>query len=293
MSIDRLYEAVKEKGHVCLGLDTALEYIPKEVLSKNNFTEDAVFEYNKKIIDATLDVVACYKVQIAYYEALGLSGLKAYKKTLEYIRKNGALVIADIKRGDISKTAEMYAKAHFEGDFESDFVTLNPYMGLDGIEPYLPYVKNRDKGLFILIRTSNKGAEDIQYIDTYKKEKIYSVVGQKVQTLGKDYLGSCGYSSLGGVVGCTHVEEAIELRNKLSQMFFLIPGYGAQGGKAEDVALYLNKGNGGIVNSSRGILLAYKNHENGEKQYEIYARTEAVRMKEDILSAIQKRMENE
>jgi orotidine-5'-phosphate decarboxylase len=293
MSIDRLYEAVKEKGHVCLGLDTALEYIPKEVLSKNNFTEDAVFEYNKKIIDATLDVVACYKVQIAYYEALGLSGLKAYKKTLEYIRKNGALVIADIKRGDISKTAEMYAKAHFEGDFESDFVTLNPYMGLDGIEPYLPYVKNRDKGLFILIRTSNKGAEDIQYIDTHKKEKIYSVVGQKVQTLGKDYLGSCGYSSLGGVVGCTHVEEAIELRNKLSQMFFLIPGYGAQGGKAEDVALYLNKGNGGIVNSSRGILLAYKNHENGEKQYEIYARTEAVRMKEDILSAIQKRMENE
>lgn len=291
--IDRLYEVVEKKGHVCLGLDTALEYIPREVLNRSVSVEDAVFEYNRKIIDATVDVVACYKVQIAYYEALGLSGLKAYKRTLKYIRKNGALAIADIKRGDISKTAEMYAKAHFEGDFESDFVTLNPYMGLDGIEPYLPYVKNKDKGLFILIRTSNKGAEDIQYINTDKNKKIYSIVGQKVQDLGRDYLGNCGYSSLGGVVGCTHVEEAIELRDKLSKMFFLIPGYGAQGGKAEDVALYLSKANGGIVNSSRGILLAYKNYENGEKQYEIHARAEALRMKEDILSAIQRRMEND
>lgn len=286
MIIDRLYENVEKKGHVCVGLDTDIEYIPKWVLEKNNSIEDAIVEYNKNIIDATLDVACCYKVQIAYYEALGILGLRAYKRTLEYIRNNRGIIIADIKRGDIAKTAEMYAKAHFEGDFESDFVTLNPYMGLDGIEPYLPYVKNKEKGLFVLVRTSNKGAEDIQYIDTDKKEKVYSVIGQKIQNLGQAHLGNCGYSSIGGVVGCTHIEEGIKLRKDLSKMFFLIPGYGAQGGKAEDVALYLRNGNGGVVNSSRGILLAYKKVENGEKNYSEYARQEALRMKEDILGKI-------
>lgn len=291
MIIDSLYEAVEKKGHVCVGLDTALDYIPKSVAGKHIFVEDMVFEYNKALIDATLDVASCYKVQIAYYEALGISGLNAYKKTLRYIRDNKAIAIADIKRGDIAKTAEMYAKAHFEGDFESDFVTLSPYMGLDSIEPYLTYVKNSGKGLFVLIRTSNKGAEDIQYIDAEGNKKVYDIVGSKIQQLGNNYMGSCGYSSIGGVVGCTHVEEGIELRRKLDKMFFLIPGYGAQGGTAQDVALYLNNGNGGVVNSSRGILLAYKKHENGEMKYDMYAREEAIRMKEDISNAI-KGMEN-
>ncbi|NMM63228.1 orotidine-5'-phosphate decarboxylase [Clostridium sp. P21] len=286
MIIDRLYESVEKKGHVCVGIDTDIEYIPKWVMDKNNSIEDAIFEYNKNIIDATLDIASCYKVQIAYYEALGISGLMVYKKTLEYIRNKKAIVIADIKRGDIAKTAEMYAKAHFEGDFESDFLTLNPYMGLDGIEPYLPYVKNKEKGLFLLVRTSNKGAEDIQYIDTKKEEKVYSVVGEKIQQIGNECMGSCGYSSIGGVVGCTHVEEGIKLRSDLNKMFFLIPGYGAQGGKAEDVALYLKEGNGGVVNSSRGILLAYKKVENGEKNYAQYAREEAIRMRDDILSKL-------
>ncbi|AKA71759.1 orotidine 5'-phosphate decarboxylase [Clostridium scatologenes] len=266
MIIDKLFESVEKNGHVCVGLDTDVEYIPKWVINKNTSIEDAIFEYNKNIIDATLDVASCYKVQIAYYEALGISGLMVYKKTLEYIRSKKAIVIADIKRGDIAKTAEMYAKAHFEGDFESDFVTLNPYMGLDGVEPYLPYVKNEEKGLFLLVRTSNKGAEDIQYVDTKEKEKVYNVVGEKIQQIGEQCMGSCGYSSIGGVVGCTHVEEGIKLRADLNKMFFLIPGYGAQGGKAEDVALYLHQGNGGVVNSSRGILLAYKKVEDGEKK---------------------------
>ena len=288
MIIDRLYESVKKNGHVCVGLDTGIEYIPKEVLDRHASLEDALFEYNRTIIDATLDVAACYKVQIAYYEALGLSGLKVYKRTLEYIREKHSIIIADIKRGDISKTAEMYAKAHFEGDFESDFVTLNPYMGLDGLEPYLPYVKNKEKGLFVLVRTSNKGAADIQYINTAENKKVYTEVGEKIQQLGNQYLGNCGYSSIGGVVGCTHVEEGIKLRKDLDKMFFLIPGYGAQGGTAEDVALYLKGGNGGVVNSSRGILLAYKKHEDGEKHYGDYARKEAIRMREDILSAVRK-----
>lgn len=288
MIIDRLYECVNKNGHVCVGLDTGIEYIPKDILDRNTSLEDAVFEYNKTIIDATLDITACYKVQIAYYEALGLLGLSAYKRTLQYIREKGSIIIADIKRGDISKTAEMYAKAHFEGDFESDFVTLSPYMGLDGLEPYLPYVKNKEKGLFVLVRTSNKGAEDIQYINTSQNKKVYTEVGEKIQQLGNEYLGSCGYSSIGGVVGCTHVEEGIKLRKDLDKMFFLIPGYGAQGGTAEDVALYLKGGNGGVVNSSRGILLAYKKHEDGEKYFGDYARKEAIRMREDILRAVRK-----
>lgn len=283
MIIDKLYESVEKKGHVCVGLDTCQEYIPKSFLSKFSTITDAIFEFNKKIIDETLDVCACYKVQIAFYESLGIEGLKAYKKTLKYIRSSGAIVIADIKRGDISSTASMYAKAHFEGDFESDFITLNPYMGMDSIEPYLNYVKNDEKGLFVLIRTSNKGAQDIQYINSKGDQKVYDIVSEKVQKLGAEYLGNCGYSSIGGVMGCTHPEEAARLRKNLDRTFFLIPGYGAQGGSAKDVALYLKNGNGGIVNSSRGILLAYRKHENGENTFWQCAREEVIKMKLDIM----------
>ena len=282
MIIDKLYESVQKKGPVCVGLDTSPEYIPKSFFTKFETVQDAVFEFNKKIIDATIDVCACYKVQIAFYESLGIEGLKAYKKTLKYIRSSGAIVIADVKRGDIASTASMYAKAHFEGDFESDFITLNPYMGMDSIEPYLNYIQNEEKGLFVLIRTSNKGAQDIQYIKSQGDQKVYDIVGESVQRIGKKYLGSCGYSSIGGVMGCTHPEEGVKLRSKLSSTFLLIPGYGAQGGRAEDVALYLKNGNGGIVNSSRGILLSYKKYENGENIFWQCARNEVIKMRDDI-----------
>ena len=287
MIIDRLFESVEKDGHVCLGLDTDLDYIPKEFLNRFNNIEDAIFNFNKEIIDATLDVVSCYKVQIAYYEAYGIKGMIAYKNTLSYIREKGKIVIADIKRGDISNTAKMYAKAHFEGDFESDFITLSPYMGLDSIDPYLDYVKNKEKGLFLLVRTSNNGAKDIQYIKNENGNRIYEVVGDKLNTLGEEYLGKCGYSSIGGVVGCTHRDESVRVRKILDKMFFLVPGYGAQGGTAKDVALTLKDGNGAVVNSSRGILLAYKNHEDGEKDFARYAREEAIRMREDIRNAIE------
>jgi orotidine-5'-phosphate decarboxylase len=286
MIIDRLYESVKEKGHVCLGLDTDLSYLPEAFLKSNENIEDALFNFNKKIIDETLDVVACYKVQIAYYEAYGLKGLAAYKKTLEYLKNEKAIAIADIKRGDIAKTAEMYAKAHFEGDFESDFITLNPYMGFDSVEPYLPYIKEKEKGVFILLRTSNEGSKDIQYISTCENQRVYDFVGQKLNDIGNSFLGECGYSSIGAVVGCTTGFEGREMRSKLSSTFFLIPGYGAQGGTAEDVANYLTLGNGGIVNSSRGILLAYKKEEQGEKHFEQSARKATVIMRDDILSNI-------
>ena len=288
MIIDKLFNSVEKKGHVCVGLDTALEYLPIDFKNKFSYEEHALYRFNQKIIDATFDVSACYKVQIAYYEALGLKGLKVYKDTLDYIKSKGGIVIADIKRGDIAKTAEMYAKAHFEGDFESDFITVNPYMGMDSIEPYLPYVKNREKGLFSLVRTSNKGAEDIEYIENKENKRVYDVVGEKLLKIGEEYMGEFGYSSIGGVVGCTHIDEGLKMRKELSKMFFLIPGYGAQGGAADDVAIYLKNGNGGVVNASRSILLAYKKAENGEGHFEEYARAEAIKMRDEIRKAANK-----
>lgn len=288
MIIDRLYDSVEKNGHVCVGLDTAVEYLPESLLKSSSSVEQAMLRFNQEIIDATLDIASCFKVQIAYYEAMGMKGMQLYKDTLDYLRSKNAIIIADIKRGDISKTAEMYAKAHFEGDFESDFITLNPYMGLDSIEPYLPYVENKEKGLFVLVRTSNKGAVDIEYIETAKGTKVYNEVGRKIHDMGNGYLGDCGYSSIGGVVGCTHGKEGMELRKSLGKMFFLIPGYGAQGGSAEDVALYLKDGNGGVVNSSRGILLAYRKVQGGEAKFAQCSRAEAVRMRDDILKAVNK-----
>lgn len=284
--IDKLYNRVKERGVVCVGLDTAIEYIPDHLLEGRSETE-ALVEFNKEIIDATIDVAACFKVQIAYYEALGLKGMLAYKETLDYLREKDAIIIADIKRGDIAATAKQYAKAHFEGDFEADFITLSPYMGMDSIEPYMPYMEKGNKGVFILVRTSNPGAEDIEMIKTEDGRDVYKIVGDKLTEMGSKVSGDCGYSSIGGVIGCTHVEEGIEIRKRFNNMFFLIPGYGAQGGKAEDVALYLNNGNGGIVNSSRAILLAYKKQSGREKEFALCARDEAIRMRDEIRAAVE------
>ena len=282
--IDKLYERVEERGVVCLGLDTDASYIPQHILSGKSLDE-AIFQFNKEIIDATLDVVACYKVQIAYYEALGLAGLIAYKNTLQYLREKDAIIIADIKRGDIAATASQYAKAHFTGDFEADFITLSPYMGMDSIEPYMPYMESGKKGVFVLVRTSNKGAEDFENLDIKDGKKLYNAVADKITEAGQTVKGKYGYTAIGGVIGCTHVEEGKEIRNRYSNMFFLIPGYGAQGGTAKDVALYLKNGNGGVVNSSRGILLAYKK-ENKELEYAECARNEAINMRDAIRAAV-------
>lgn len=282
--IDKLYERVEERGVVCLGLDTDASYIPQHILSGKSLDE-AIFQFNKQIIDATLDVVACYKVQIAYYEALGLAGLIAYKNTLQYLREKDAIIIADIKRGDIAATASQYAKAHFTGDFEADFITLSPYMGMDSIEPYMPYMESGKKGVFVLVRTSNKGAEDFENLDIEGGKKLYNEVADKITEAGQTVKGRYGYTAIGGVIGCTHMEEGKEIRNRYSNMFFLIPGYGAQGGTAKDVALYLKNGNGGVVNSSRGILLAYKK-ENKELEYAECARNEAINMRDAIRAAV-------
>ena len=198
-------------------------------------------------------------------------------------RETGVPVIADVKRGDIAKTGEMYAKAHFTGDFEANFVTLAPYMGLDSIHPYLPYAEKQGKGMFVLCRTSNPGAKDFEYEALADGRHVYDLVGDKVTALGADYMGQHGYSSIGLVIGGTHAEEASEIRARYKNSFFLIPGYGAQGGKASDIALYLNDRNGGVVNSSRGILLAWKKQPG--TAFDEAAYNECVRMKEDIAHA--------
>ena len=282
-NMDKLYASVAANGPVCVGLDTDFSYLPADFVDSTLTKGENIVRFNKKLIDATKAVAGCYKVQIAYYESLGMEGMKAYAETLAAVREAGIPVIADIKRGDIAKTAEMYAKAHFTGDFEADIITLAPYMGLDSISPYLPYCKEQGKGLFVLCRTSNPGAKDFEYKKLEDGRHVYDLVGDSLSELGRDYIGESGYSSIGLVIGGTHIEEATEIRAKYQDSFFLIPGYGAQGGKAEDIAQYLTKGNGGVVNSSRGILLAYKKQPG--VAFDEAAYNECVNMKEAIAHA--------
>ena len=281
MIVDRLYEAVKEKGFVCVGLDSHLDYIPNYIKEKHEKISDIIFEYNKTIIDATSDIVAIYKPQIAYYEANGLEGLIAYQRTLRYLKEKGLLSIGDVKRGDIASTAKEYAKAHFKGEFEADFITLNPYMGIDSITPYLDYLKTGEKGVFVLLRTSNEGAKDIECLD-YNGEALYFKVGDELKKFADELTSECGYSPLGFVVGATHSEEAKKIRERYKNIFFLLPGYGAQGAKAEDIRTYLNDFNGGVVNSSRGIIKYYQKFEDGEERFAHYTREAVLNMRKDI-----------
>ncbi len=287
--MDKLFYSIQEKGPVCVGLDTSIDYIPEELNNTFDSLEDRLFEFNRSIVDSTNDIVAAYKVQIAYYEALGIQGLKAYKRTLDYIKMKNIPLIADVKRGDISKTAQMYAKAHFSGDFEVDMITVNMYMGSDTLEPYEDYLKS-GKGIFVLVKTSNPGSGDIQNIKTASNEFVYQRVIELLENKGKKHIGSSGYSSIGAVVGCTHVEDGVAIRKRMKNTFFLIPGYGAQGGTAENVSNYLINGNGGIINSSRGIILSYKNEKWENLKFDEAAREAAIEMKTKIMAEINNSM---
>jgi orotidine-5'-phosphate decarboxylase len=256
-AFDRLFDAVASRGQVCVGLDTALDYLPARVRSAFADPAEAILAFNAALIDATADVAACFKVQIAYYEELGLAGLRSYAKTLQLVRSRGLVAIADIKRGDIADTASRYARAHLEGEFEADCVTLNPYMGLDSLEPWLEVAERRGKGLFALVRTSNPGMRDFEALELAAGGRVYDEVARRVASLASRGRGKRGYGALGAVVGCTEREEADSLRKRLPGVFVLIPGYGAQGGAAEDAALLFEKGNGGVVNASRSILKAW------------------------------------
>lgn len=280
--IDRLYEEVSKKGFVCVGLDTSYDYIPDQM--KEGLTlSQAIFNFNKEIIDHTYDVCSIYKIQIAYYESYGIEGMLAYRDTLKYLREKNLLSIADVKRSDIAASASQYAKAHFEGDFEADFITLNPYMGMDSISPYLPYIENGKKGVFVLLRTSNPGANDFETLMT-NYEELFFAIGDKMKELNENYLGQCGFGSIGLVVGATHSKEVEKIRQRYPNQFFLIPGFGAQGADSLNVFNLLENKNGGIVNNSRKILKAYMDYDDGKDNIGKYAREAALKTREVILA---------
>jgi orotidine-5'-phosphate decarboxylase len=280
MIIDRLFKAVAERGPVCVGLDTSPVLLPSPLAEIQPITE-GILRFNREIVDATLDISACYKVQIAHYEALGVAGLACYCDTLRYVREKGALVIADVKRGDIASTGEMYAKAHLSGDFEADFLTLNLYMGMDVLTPFEPYLATGEKGVFALVRTSNPSAADFQGSGRVEKP-LFMVVGKRVAQYGEGYRGKCGYSLIGGVVGATKREELAAVRRAFPSLFLLVPGYGTQGGGGEDVAPAFVDGNGAVVNASRSVLGAHRGRTDGRKRYTTYARAAVIAMQKDI-----------
>ena len=259
-AMSRLQDACRKNGPLCIGLDTDPSYLPESVIAKYPSKEEAVLAYNKGIVDAASQYAGCYKVQIAYYEAMGLKGMEVFAKTVQYIRSKNIPVISDVKRGDIADTAKAYAKAHFAGDFETDIITINPYMGFDTLEPFMSFFP--EKGAFVLLRTSNPGMQDIENQPLSNGKPVLSLVGEKLNQLAAEYAssnpGEC--SPFGAVVGCTEEEDARKIRDMYPDVFFLIPGFGAQGGKARIAATLLDKA-GGAVNSSRGILTAWKKDE--------------------------------
>ncbi|MDR2495462.1 MAG: orotidine-5'-phosphate decarboxylase [Spirochaetaceae bacterium] len=274
-AVDRLYEAVARKGPVCVGLDTAPEYLPPAARRSG---VQGILSYNLALVDGLLDSAACFKVQIAYYEALGLEGLAVYAKTLRFIRDKGGLVIGDIKRGDIADTASRYARAHFDGEFEADFVTLSPYMGMDSLEPWLDYAERKAKGAFVLVKTSNKGARDFQRCDLKAGGTVARAVGDRLSALARSYTGKHGYGAFGAVMGCTDIVEDAAMREAWQNLFFLIPGYGAQGGTAADAARLLRRGNGGVVNASRSLLTAWSASGGAPEEPDIVYAVEAARL---------------
>jgi orotidine-5'-phosphate decarboxylase len=221
---------------------------------------------------------------------MGTNGLRAYSETLKYIKSRGGISIADIKRGDIADTAKRYVKAHYTGEFEADFVTLNPFLGMDTIEPWIGEAKTKDKGAFVLMRTSNPGMRDFEYLETSDGKRFYHSIGDKMTELAKHHGGQNGYGLFGVVVGCTEREEAADIRRDYPSLFFLIPGYGAQGGGAQDAAILLREGNGGVVNASRSIITAWQKEEGCENADNAFAaeaaKKAAIKMRDEIREAV-------
>lgn len=300
--IDSLIKKIiKMQNPTCVGLDTDFSYLPEEMREGvTTFSEAAkrIFEFNKNIIDNICDIVPSVKVQIAYYEMYGYYGLKAFNQTVNYAHKKGLTVIADCKRNDIGSTASCYSKAYLGktqiGDkkikaFPADMLTVNGYLGSDGIKPFVEDIKNNNKSIFVLVKTSNPSSGELQNLKLENGKYIYEQMGELVEEWGKDTIGKYGYSEVGAVVGATHPEEAARLRKQMPNTFFLIPGYGAQGGSAEMLKVCFDKrGLGGVVNSSRGILCAYKKAEYSGMNYYEAARAACIDMQKDLLNAIGK-----
>ena len=305
--MDNLINKIKEKNSpIVMGIDPRYEMIPDIIKSKYpkdmaGFAKSAVV-FAKKLIDATYDIIPAIKQQLAYFEMMGHNGLDAFQEIVNYAKSKDLIVIADAKRGDIGTTSQGYANTFLgetslddykEKIYDTDFVTVNPYMGTDCIKPFIEDSKKYGKGVFVLVKTSNKSSGELQDLKLENGNKVYEQVATLVEEWGKDLIGEYGYSSISAVVGATYPEQLKEIRKLAPHTFFLIPGYGAQGGKAEDIALGFDEnGIGGIVNASRSLMCAYKSDRwkevYTEKQFTEATRAEALRMREELMSAIQK-----
>ena len=297
----------KTNAPIVVGLDPMLNYIPEHI-QKKAFAEfgetlegaaEAIWQYNKGIVDATFDLIPAVKPQIAMYEQFGIPGLIAYKKTVEYCKSKDLVVIGDIKRGDIGSTSAAYAVGHLGqvqvgskkyAGFDEDFATVNPYLGSDGVKPFMDVCKEEKKGIFVLVKTSNPSSGEFQdrVIDG---RPLYERVGEKVAQWGDELMGD-GYSYVGAVVGATYPEMGKVLRKIMPKTFILVPGYGAQGGKGADLVHFFNEdGLGAIVNSSRGIIAAYKQEKYKEFGAENYADASRAAVK-DMIADISGALEN-
>lgn len=304
MSMDKLIEKIATtKNPTVVGLDPKLDYIPSFIKEKAfekygntlKAAGKALLKFNMGLIDELYDIVPAVKPQAAYYEMYGYEGMKAFAKTIEYASEKGMYVIIDGKRNDIGTTMEAYGNAHLgetivNGEklsaFHGDCLTVNGYLGTDGISPLIKLCNKYNKGIFVLVKTSNPSSGELQdkLIDG---KPVYELMGQMCENWGSTAMGQYGYSSVGAVVGATYPDQLEELRKKMPHTFFLVPGYGAQGGGAKDASYaFDSNGLGAIVNSSRGILCAYQKEDCDEKEYAKAARREAIRMRDDITSEI-------
>lgn len=306
--INKLVNKIKKtNAPIVVGLDPMLNYIPEHI-QKKSFSEfgetlegaaDAIWQFNKAIIDSTYDLIPAVKPQIAMYEQFGIEGLKAFQKTVDYCHEKDLVVIGDVKRGDIGSTSAAYAVGHLGKvqvgsqkipAFQEDFATVNPYLGSDGINPFLDVCKEEKKGIFILVKTSNPSSGEFQdrLVDG---RPLYELVGEKVAQWGESLMGD-EYSYVGAVVGATYPEMGKVLRQVMPKSFILVPGYGAQGGKGEDLVPFFQKdGLGAIINSSRGIIAAYKKEEYasfGAEHFADASRQAVLDMIADINGALEK-----
>ena len=304
--IDQLVKKIKEtNAPIVVGLDPTLSLIPKWILERS-FEEygetlegaaDALWWFNKEIIDHSYDLIPAVKPQVAMYEQFGLPGLAAFKKTIDYCKEKGLVVIGDIKRGDIGSTSAAYAMGHIGKvkvgskeyyPFGQDFITVNPYLGSDGIRPFIKVCQEENKGLFILVKTSNPSSGEFQDQLT-RNRPLYELVAEKVAQWGEECMGET-YSNIGAVIGATYPEIGKALRKIMPKTYILVPGYGAQGGRVEDLVHFFNEdGWGAIVNSSRGIIAAYQNEcykKYGEENFGAASRAAVADMIKDIRRAI-------
>ena len=307
--INKLVENIKKTGApIVVGLDPMLNYIPEQV-QKKAFAEygetlegaaEAIWQFNKEIVDKTYDLIPAVKPQIAMYEQFGLPGLAAFKKTVDYCKEKGLVVIGDIKRGDIGSTSAAYAVGHIGkvkvgsktyAPFDEDFVTVNPYLGSDGVNPFLDVCKEEKKGIFVLVKTSNPSSGEFQD-QKIDGRPLYELVGEKVAAWGSEVMGD-KYSYVGAVVGATYPEMGKVLRKVMPKAYILVPGYGAQGGKGKDLVHFFNEdGLGAIVNSSRGIIAAYKQEQYakfGAENFGDASRAAVETMIADIKGALENR----